>query len=132
MHNNLHEYDRIVDNIISSNLNIDIGIENFTTLLYDCAFNAYGQTRTYFNSKKTPGRKYNSPWFNNECKVARRSYMRAKRLFYDDRSTDNRAVFLTSKTQYNKTKRTAKHSFNMRQRENFRRLFIFFISFQNF
>ena len=46
--------------------------------------------------------------------------MRAKRLFYDDRSTDNRAVFLTSKTQYNKTKRTAKRSFNMRQRENVR------------
>ena len=58
MHNTLHEYERIVDNITCSYLNIDVGIDNFAKLLYDYAFNGYGQTRTYFISKKIPGQKY--------------------------------------------------------------------------
>ena len=77
----LIDLDLLVDRIVNENLNVDDGIENFGSVLYNSAYSIFGKTVTVKSGQSSSPRKYNSPWFNNECEIARVELKRANKEF---------------------------------------------------
>lgn len=58
------------DDIVSQTSNVDHGVQNFASTLYDSAFHVFGRVKRS-NSKRNSDRVYTSPWFTDACKVGR-------------------------------------------------------------
>ena len=113
---NLINFQTIADSIVSSNVCVDQGIDAFSDLLYNCAFINYGKVKTNIRKNGTE-RKFRSPWFNNECETARKNFKIAKRLFYKDKSNNNRLSFTQARKSYNSVKKKAKSLYKLSQQD---------------
>ena len=78
---NLVDLDLLVDRIVNENLSIDDGVSNFGAILYNKAYEVFGQLKIIHNGRSCTQRKNSSPWFNNDCVIARAELKRANKLF---------------------------------------------------
>lgn len=85
---NIEKFQSIAESILSTD--ICQGIDSFSNELYSCAFDVYGLVRRISKKKHTSTRKFTSPWFNNDCELARRKFRKASRIFAKNKCENNR------------------------------------------
>ena len=106
--------DLLVDRIVNDNLNIDDGVTNFSAVLYDNANRIFGKSITV---KTSQTRKYKSPWFNNECEIARAEFKRVIKEYRKSKSPAIHELLLQKRKLYSKTKRRAQSIYKQNERK---------------
>jgi hypothetical protein len=86
---------------------LDHVIDEFASTLYRTSFDLFGHKR----NRRTNGVKHKptDPWFNGNCVDARRNFSQARNLFKRNPTEENRNLFTTERSTYNKAKRKAKY-----------------------
>ena len=115
----LIDLDLLVDRIVHDNLNIDDGIENFSAVLYSNADRVFGKDITV---KTSQTRKFKSPWFNNECEIARAEFKRVNKEYRKSKSQAIHDLLLQKRKIYSKTKRRAQAIFKQNERQRWHAL----------
>ena len=113
----LVDLDLLVDRIVNGNLDIDDGVENFGAVLYNNANKVFGKNITVKTGQSCSSRKYKSPWFNNECEIARAELKRANKEFRKHKSQVLHEVLLQKRKYYSKTKRRAQAVYKQNERQ---------------
>ena len=121
MQSELVSLNTIVDDVISSEVSLDVGIDTISSILYDKAFALFGKTKRICKGQRVKSKHQNSKsdWFNDECKVTRREFRHACKLYRRNRSVYNCEYHKAKRRKYNQAKRSAKCKYNMKQRANF-------------
>ena len=114
--NNLHALQTCINDIISQNSTIDDGVNNFAHTLYNSAFQVFGQVKRLGNNRNTQ-RLYTSPWFNQECEIARAELKRANKQFRKYRTHALHEVVIIKRKQYSKTKCLAQFKNNQEKKK---------------
>ena len=91
-------------------------MNNFARTLYDSAFQVFGQVKRLGNNRNTQ-RLYTSPWFNQECEIARAELKRANKQFPKYRTHALHEVVIIKRKQYSKTKRRAQFKYNQEKKK---------------
>ena len=106
---NLVDIDLLVDRIENGNL-------TFSNILYNSANQVFGKTITVKSDKSSSKRKYTSPWFTIDCKIARSELKRANKVFRKRKSHEAHEVFLRKRKHYSKVKRRAQSVYKQNER----------------
>ena len=114
---NLVDLDLLVDRIVNENLSIDDGVSNFGAILYNKAYEVFGQLKIIHNGRSCTQRKNSSPWFNNDCVIARAELKRANKLFRKYRTLEYHEHVVNGRKQYRKVKRRAQFNYKQNQRQ---------------
>ena len=98
----------IVDSIISSDIDLDSGISDLSSILYDKAFSIFGSNKhIYKDADRKSERKFQSPWFNEDCENARRELRLVNKKYRYEKSPDNVNLLIINRRCYKQTKRKA-------------------------
>ena len=89
--------------------------------LYDSAFKVFGQVKQLGINRNTQ-RLYSSPWFNQECELARAELKRANKQFRKYRTHELHEVVIIKRKQYSKTKRRAHFTYNQAKKKRLHNL----------
>lgn len=100
-------FDDIIRKLESSDIDVNQGVDAFSKLVHDLSFQSCGKT---FSSVPITKEK-KSPWFNEKCRDAKASFFRAKRVFKNHNSEENKLSFLKFRNEFAKAKRHAKNNF---------------------
>ena len=103
---------------MSGDSNIDEGVNNFANILYDSAFQIFGQVERVKASHSNTQHKYISHWFTHECEVARAELNLANKAFRKYRTHDLQEVLVEKRTHYNKIKRRARFIYNQNKKQS--------------
>lgn len=112
--------DEIVNNIVTSSVDLNTGVDNIASRLYEKTFGIFGRSKSMTGSKSN--RKYKSPWYTSECENARREFRAANRVFRKNRSYENSDILLAKRRRYNLAKRRARAQHSIKQRNNLHNL----------
>ena len=96
-------------------------MNNFAHTLYDSAFKVFGQVKRLGNNRNTQ-RLYSSPWFNQECEVARAELKRANKQFRKYRTHELHEVVINKRKHYSKTRRHAQFKYNQAKKKRLHNL----------
>jgi len=116
INDDIQAFESIVNKVVSSDVDIDTGINSFSTKLYEKALSVFG--RKAYGKK----RKNNKQWFNRECELAKQVFRRANKLYRRYNSISNAEDVVNKRKLYKKVKRKAMARFNIKQSENFSQL----------
>ncbi|MCG8046841.1 MAG: hypothetical protein N0E48_14600 [Candidatus Thiodiazotropha endolucinida] len=116
MASNTSTLNNIVDRIVSSECDFNQGVSDFVNVLYTTSFQIYGTSKPIGRVNKTRSRKYKSPWFTNECELARRELKRANKIYAKNRSTAARNCVVSKRKMYSAAKRRARAKFRSEQK----------------
>lgn len=105
----------IVSDIISSDINIDTGVDRIASCLYEKACNVFGTKSNTRISEQTNCHN-NNTWFNAECKSAKRELRNANRNYRRLRSSENRDILVIKRRRYKQMKRKAKSYYNNKKK----------------
>lgn len=97
-------YNDLLD-IENSELSINDKIKKFSNFLSENSKHVFGKTIKVKNTGEG-GKK--SPWFNEDCKNAQKSFVKVRNVFLKNKNDSNRRDFVKSRTKYNRIKRKAK------------------------
>jgi len=112
-------FDKIVNNILSSDVDINEGIEQFSNLMYENAFSVFGQTKTIYKHNTSKNRrKHKSPWFTNECETARHDLRSAAKQYTRQNTRVNCAEIIGKRRVYRRAKRKAQAIYKSNQSKN--------------
>lgn len=112
----INSFNTIVDKTVSSEYDINQGVNSFAELLYTTTFSIYGITKQCGGVNNRTARKYKSPWFTTECELARREIKCANREFKRNKSVIFRERVISKRRKYCQEKRRARAKFNSRQK----------------
>ena len=96
-------------------------MNNFAHTLYDSAFKVFGQVKRLGNNRNTQ-QLYSSPWFNQECEVARAELKRANKQFRKYRTHELHEVVINKRKHYSKTRRHAQFKYNQAKKKRLHNL----------
>lgn len=105
-----------VNDIVSENISVDEGVNNFANTLYNTAFQVFGQVKR-LNCNNTSNRTYTSPWFNYECEVARAELKRANKQFRKYRTHTLHETLVTKRKHYSTVKKHARFIYNQTKKQ---------------
>lgn len=115
--NDMTELVRNIENTDS----VNHAVREITSIIYDCAFNVFGKTFVE-NGANVINKRIDNEWFDNDCKVARDNFHSTRNFFQRHPSDINRQIYISSRNNYNKAKRTAKFKFKRSQGHELSRL----------
>ncbi|MEW8545015.1 MAG: endonuclease/exonuclease/phosphatase family protein, partial [Candidatus Thiodiazotropha sp.] len=119
---NIATYQTITDKIVSSEVDIDNGINDFAHTLYNTAFDICGKSKPAHSSFSSDRYKPCSQWFTHECLIAKNELKIANRQFRNNRSQITRDLLVEKRRNYCKVKRRAKAAFNLQQKQRLHNL----------
>ena len=114
--NNCEMLNDIVSQITCSNISITEGINNFGNVLYNVASNVIGVNKCVTIDPLKSSKKYESPWFTDDCFTARNDLKRANKAYRNIRTHENYCLVIDKRRFYRKTKRKAKSLYARKQR----------------
>ncbi|KAL4222337.1 hypothetical protein ACF0H5_018375 [Mactra antiquata] len=114
----MEDISRILDDAtLDSKLAINTSVSILGNVLIEAAKSTLGVSAI----NQTPGTKTkrsNRPWFNADCKSARRNFHLNKRIFLSCKSDYNKACMLNSSKQYKKPYQRRLRITNVTKKEN--------------
>ena len=119
---NIATYETITDKIVSCEVNIDNGINDFARTLYNTAFDTCGKSKPAHSGFSSD--RYNpcSQWFTRECLIAKNELKMANRQFRHNRTQAMRDLLVEKRRNYCKVKRRAKAAYNLKQKQRLHNL----------
>ena len=120
----LYKYNDLISSLESDSLSIDDVINQFSSSLFNDAYQYFGKSFSVENSAHLQSkRKSNSnPWFDNTCKVAKQNFNRAKHNYSRCKSDANRINLTHRRSKLNKAKRRAKAIHKFEEGERIKKL----------
>ena len=112
----INSFNTIVDKTVSSEIDINQGVNNFAELLYTTTFSICGITKQCGGVNNRTPRKYKSPWFTMECEIARRELKCANREYKKKKSAVLREKVILMRRKYCQEKRRARAKYNYNQK----------------
>ena len=106
-------YNNLFTSLDNNSSSIDDVVENFSTLLFDDAYQYFG--KTVRPEDRTARHPRTNSWFDNTCKIEKQNFNRAKHEYSRCRSDLNRANVTRCRTKLNKAKRRAKAIFTFEE-----------------
>lgn len=115
--NQLLTYDCVLDQLTQqvNTGQIDTVVQSFTNYLYDSASSAFGKIWTGKGNRTHKRTTPKNPWFDEKCLNARNEFKRARNAFLKNKTDNNRHVFISMRTKFNKIKRKAKQTFKLKE-----------------
>ena len=107
----------IVDGIISNNAVLSSGIDSFADVLYSQAFSVFGASKSVNQNKTKYNRKFKSPWYTQQCEIARRELQSANRAFRKHKSDECRTILMDKRRSFCRIKRYAKRKYQSDQKQ---------------
>ena len=105
--------DNIVNDIVLSSTDVNEGIQSFSTILYNTAYNVFGK-RCKLRHPNT--RKNKNPWFTDECERARNELKHANKQYRRNRTDELAQNVINKRRVFKKIKRKAKAAYNNKQK----------------
>jgi hypothetical protein len=100
----------VISLIENEETNIDNVVKKFVDIIRKHSFDVFGKTKTLHNKTKPNCNK--QKWFNHECFNARKQYKIDRNKFLRKKKTlENKHIFLSAKSNYNKIKNKAKNAY---------------------
>ena len=93
------KYNNLFTCLDNNSSSIDDVVENFSTLLFDDAYQYFG--KTVRPEDQTARHPRTNPWFDNTCKIENQNFNRAKHEYSRCRSELNRANVTRCRTKLN-------------------------------
>ena len=115
-----HDVNSIIEKITCEELNLDMGVNELSDLICNCAFTIFGKkgsTGPCINSQK-----FKSLWFNGACEIVRPEFRFLCRAYKTCKSSRNREVMLTCRNNYRKVKRIAKGKYKNEEKHTLQNL----------
>ncbi|XP_053377878.1 uncharacterized protein LOC128547948 [Mercenaria mercenaria] len=111
---NREVFDRLTNNIVNDNENIDSNIERLSETIYQNCFKIFGKSVNYKPNKI----KKRNEWFNDDCRRAKNLFLDNKRKVKRCGNSENIVEFLQSRKYYCDVKRKAKYNFFAKEKRN--------------
>ena len=111
-------FDDISDKLTSGEIDINNYVNCFSDIVYNISFQCFGKT---FSSKPRAFKK-KAPWFNDECRMAKREFLNFKRTLALHSNEENKMAFLLSRGNFISIKRKAKRMFYSKEKVNLSKL----------
>ena len=114
-----HLFDEAANLSCANAAEIDTKTKQLTDLMYDACFSVFGKTVTGVN-RKVPDVQKKAPWFDEDCRATKASFLNAKRVFRDNTfSTARKESFLEARKKYALAKRKARRKFDQSERARY-------------
>ena len=111
------DLENIVNRIMSSDIDIDDGVSEFSDIIYDKAYGIFGKKCCCKSNHKCS--KYKCKWYNNECEGAKRRFEYTNKQYRRCKSVSNRTLMINERSRYNRVKRKTRREYNLTQRQYF-------------
>ena len=104
------KYNDLINSLESDSSSINDVMNNFSSLLFDDAYQYFGKTFKTGNSthSQLKFKTESNPWFDDPCREAKQNFNRAKHNYSRYRSDINRINLTHCRSKLNKAKRRAK------------------------
>jgi len=98
-------FDSITSQLLSGETTIDECMSELGNIIYDISASCFLKRCCPFKSNSF---KKKCPWFDNDCKTAKKQFYAAKKTLYLNNCEDNKLLFLNARNHFQKIKRRAK------------------------
>ena len=105
----------IVNTIIFDQIDIDTGIEQMSSFIYDKAYSVNGKSIKHSNCNKNK-RKNKSPWFTNECEQVRKELRSINKTYKKEKTAHYRNILIRKRRSFRLINRKARASYMTKQK----------------
>ena len=117
LQSSLNQLQSTIDGVVSGNCSIDEGVDTFASMLYDNAFQVFGQVKRVSTDRYNSHRKYTSPWFTRDCEIARAELKQANKMFRKNGKHELHLLVVEKRKNYSRVKRRARSLYNRNNRQ---------------
>ena len=111
--NQTHVFDCIISDIEKNEININDCINRMTNAMYDICKKCFGKKVNLNN--QSSNRRNKSPWYNENCKIAKTEFLKRKKSFKKNPSNENKINFLKSRNHFAYIKRKEKRKYFIKE-----------------
>ena len=115
-------FDAIVNDFVSDNVSTDECINSLSSLIAEISFDQFGSRIRVRNPNRINRSNNKVPWFDDDCREAKRRFFNSKHLYKINPSQVNKIRMLEERNIFAKLKRNKKYKYNLKQRENIAQL----------
>jgi hypothetical protein len=106
------ELENLTEKLTSAEISMDDCINAFSNIMHDVSLNCFGKKCTI--NKRVLKKK--APWFNNECREAKRIFLESKRTYNNNPTHENKENFLLKRKDFVNLKRRTKNKYNAEEK----------------
>ena len=92
-------------------------MDTFASMLYDNAFQVFGQVKRVSTDRYNSYRKYTSPCFTRDCEIARAELKQANKIIRKNGKHELHLLVVEKRKNYSRVKRRARSLYNRKNRQ---------------